>query len=248
MGLKDEIDVYGKAVGSVDTGEIEDYDAVVFPNVIRRREVNFIKSELQAVKPKKILDFGCGGGWLSKVLAPYGCEVFGIDISRSLVNSAKQVAPMVNFIVGDCMNLPFRERTFDAVISIATLHHVDVKKGLKEVNRVSKSPCTIMLMEQNKLNPLSAIGRKLLPMETHSTGEEPFTPTQLMSYLELQGFKIKLVRYLFFFSFPLARLLKLLNPRHIPRFLVHSVDNVERMFERLPVLNSLNSTIVMVAE
>ena len=248
MGLKDEIDVYDKAKVSVDTGEIEDYDAVVFQNVIRRREIDLIKSELQAVKPKRILDFGCGGGWLSKILSSYNCEVVGVDVSCSLVNNAKRAAPTVTFVVGDGMNLPFREGAFDAVISIATLHHVDVRKGLKEVKRVSKNPCTLMLMEPNKLNPLSAIGRKLFPMETHTKGEEPFIPAQLRSHLALQGFKVKSVRYLFFFSFPLARVLKLLNSPPIPRFLVHIVDVVERMFEHLPILNSLNSTIVILAE
>ena len=34
MGLKDEIDVYDRAKVSFDTGEIEDYDVVVFQNVI----------------------------------------------------------------------------------------------------------------------------------------------------------------------------------------------------------------------
>jgi len=248
MGLKDEVDVYDKAKVSVDTGEIEDYDSVIFPRVIRRREIDLIKHELQAVKPKKILDFGCGGGWLSKVLASYGYEVVGIDISHSLIKRAKKVAPTVIFVVGDGMNLPFREGAFDAVVSIATLHHLDVKKGLKEVRRVLKNRCMLMLMEPNKLNPLSALGRKLFPMETHTIGEEPFIPTQLRSHLELQGFKIKLIRYLFFFSFPLARMLKLLNSSSITLFLVHIVDAVERTFEHLPVLNSLNSTIVVLAE
>ncbi|RLI39510.1 hypothetical protein DRO69_14195, partial [Candidatus Bathyarchaeota archaeon] len=193
-------------------------------------------------------DFGCGGGWLSRVLASYDCEVVGIDVSRSLISSAKRIAPLANFIVGDGMHLPFREGVFDAVVSIATLHHLDVKKGLKEVRRVLKNRCMFILMEPNKLNPLSAISRKLFPMETHTIGEEPFIPTQLRSHLELQGFKIKSTRYLFFFSFPLARMLKLLNSSSITHFLVHIVDAVERTFEHLPVLNSLNSTIVVLAE
>ncbi len=248
MGLKDEIDLYDKARVSVDTGEIEDYDAVLFQNVIRRREISLIQSELQALKPRRILDFGCGGGWLSKLLACYNCEVIGVDVSHSLVNSAKKATPIADFIVGDCMNLPFRGATFDSIISIATLHHMDVREGLEEVRRVSKNPRLVMLMEPNKLNPLSAIGRRLFPMKTHTKEEEPFILSQLMGYLTLQGFKTKFVRHLFFFSFPLARTLKLLNFSTVPRFLVHLVDAVERVFEGLPVLNSLNSTIVVVAE
>jgi ubiquinone/menaquinone biosynthesis C-methylase UbiE len=248
MGLCDEIDVYGKAKVSVSTGEIEDYDAAVFTHVIRKREIGLIKSELQAVKPKRILDLGCGGGWLSKILGCYNYEVIGIDVSCSLVNSAKRVAPTVAFVVGDGMNLPFREGVCDAVVCIATLHHLDAQKGLKEVRRILKNRGMLMLMEPNKLNPLSTIGRKLFPMETHTMMEEPFIPAQLRSHLALQGFKVKLVRYLFFFSFPLARMLKLLNSPSVPRFLIYIVNAVERVFEHLPLLNSLNSTIVVLAE
>lgn len=243
-----KIAAYDKAKVSADTGEIEEFDEVIFPNVIRRREINLIKSELQAVKSGRILDFGCGGGWLSKTLASYNHEVVGIDLSHFLIKNAKRAASTVTFVVGDCTNLPFREGAFDAVVSIAALHHVDVRRSLKEVKRVLKNSCTLMLMEPNKLNPLSAIGRKLFPMETHVSGEEPFISTQLRSYLALQGFKINVVRYLLFFSFPLARMLKLLNSPPIPRFLVYIIETIEKMFEHLPVLNSLNSIIVVLAE
>lgn len=248
MSLKDEIDVYDKAKVSVSTGEIEDYDAVVLTNIIRRREIDLVYSELQALKPKRILDFCCGAGWLSKDLASHNYEVIGMDISCVLLKSARRVTPMVAFVVADGMNLPFKEGAFDVVISVAALHHVDVRRSLREVRRVLKNPCTLMLMEPNTLNPLSAIGRKLFPMETHTSGEEPFTPNQLKAYLRLQGFRVKSVKCLFFFSFPLARVLRLLSSFSIPDFLICIVDNVERILERLPILSSLNSTIVVLAE
>ena len=248
MALKDEVSVYDRAKVSVDTGEIESYDIAIFRNVIRKREIDLILSEFQAVKPERILDFGCGGGWLSRILSRYDCWVVGIDISRSLIASAKRSAPKASFVVGDCMNLPFKEGVFDTVVSIGTLHHVDIRKGLKEIRRILKNRGTLLLMEPNKLNPLSAIGRKLFPMETHTMGEEPFIPNRLRSYLVLQGFKVKSVRFFFFFSFPLARMLKLINRPSIPSFLVYMVDVVERLFEHLPILNFLNSTIVVLAK
>jgi len=60
---KDEVVVYDKSKVSTVTGETESYDDAVFPNVIRRRQIDLIKSELQAARPKIILDYGCGG-WL----------------------------------------------------------------------------------------------------------------------------------------------------------------------------------------
>jgi len=42
MGLKDEIEAYEKAEVSLDTGEIEFWDHVIFPNVIRKRQIRLI--------------------------------------------------------------------------------------------------------------------------------------------------------------------------------------------------------------
>src|SRR5208337_1100043 len=91
------------------TGETESYDNAFFPNVIRRRELELIEHVLRAEKPKFILDYGCGGGWLSILFQKWGFKSVGLDISRNMVKNAKIVCPNADFIVCDATRLPFND-------------------------------------------------------------------------------------------------------------------------------------------
>lgn len=244
MGLEDEIDVYDKAKASVDTGEIEDYDAVFFQNVIRRREIVLIQSELQALKPRRILDFGCGGGWLSRILASFECEVVGVDINRSLIKCAKIVAPTVDFVVGDCMKLPFRENSFDVIVGIAILHHLTIYNGLCECHRVARIGSLLLFIEPNKLNPISALGRKIFPMQTHTKGERPLRLRRLVRVFAHASLTIKKVKHLFPYSFGLARIFRRWSA---PYIIVPLVSASEELLERVPIVRSLSSSIFIVA-
>lgn len=137
MGIKDEIESYKNAVVSLDTGEIELWDHVIFPNVIRKRELGLVFTVLERTRPRKILDYGCGAGWLTKILISKGYDTTGIDASSALINSAVKSCGEGRFIVGDCMNLPFASGSFDCIIGSAILHHLDTARALAECRRVA---------------------------------------------------------------------------------------------------------------
>jgi len=94
-------------------------------------------------KNAKILDIGCGKGYLLydflKILP--NAEVFGLDISKyALENSKSEIKSKL--IQGSATNLPFDDNYFDLVISINTLHCLeapDLYLALQEMERVSKS-------------------------------------------------------------------------------------------------------------
>ena len=69
-----------------------------------------------------------------------GCEIKGIDISAYC--KKKAVKKIKKFIkIGTCEKLPYRNKYFDFVVSIATIHNVTksgIIKSLKEIDRVSK--------------------------------------------------------------------------------------------------------------
>ena len=89
-----------------------------------------------------ILDVGCAKGFMLHDFKSFlpGCSIAGLDISKyCLENSMESVKPFL--IHGSCDNLPYADNTFDLVISIATIHNLDingVKKSLKEIMRVTK--------------------------------------------------------------------------------------------------------------
>jgi len=80
--------------------------------------------ELLDVKPgERVLDLGCGTGYLVSQIKAQGAEVIGADASPEMIEKAKATYPDVAFVVADGTNYHFDE-AFDAVFSNATLHWI----------------------------------------------------------------------------------------------------------------------------
>jgi len=110
----------------------------------------------------KILDVGCGKGFLlyefTQVIP--GVEVAGIDISQYAIDNAKEeVKPFLR--VGNAIDLPYEDNTFDFVVSITTLHNLynyELHQALQEIERVGKDKKYIVIEsyrnEREKVNLL----------------------------------------------------------------------------------------------
>jgi SAM-dependent methyltransferase len=89
----------------------------------------------------RVLDIGCGKGFLVKDLMKVcpGLEVFGLDISVYAVrNCEPEVVGRIQ--VGNACNLPFPDSSFQALISINTVHNLgrpDCLRALQEMQRVA---------------------------------------------------------------------------------------------------------------
>jgi SAM-dependent methyltransferase len=71
-----------------------------------------------APKPgETCLDVATGTGWTARRLAARGAQVTGIDIGQGVIDAAKQLAPEIDFRVGDAEQLNFADRHFDVVTS-----------------------------------------------------------------------------------------------------------------------------------
>lgn len=82
---------------------------------------------------RKVLDLGCGSGEISKALLEAGYDVSSVDV----VDKAK--VDGIKVVVYDGKNIPFRDNTFDVVLVITVLHHVEkYKELLLEAKRVGK--------------------------------------------------------------------------------------------------------------
>lgn len=244
MCLENEVQVYENVEVSFSTGETESYEHSFFVNVVRRRELDFIKQVLQAEKPRLVLDYGCGGGWLSRLMCNWGFGIVGVDLSRKLVKVAKFVCRNGEFVVCDAMRLPFRGGVFDFVIGISILHHLPyLNLALNELKRASMPRAVFLFMEPNALNPISAFGRKFFPMEAHTKGEKPFIFGYLKAALSSAGFTVERYFAMFFVSFPVARFLKVAKIK-LPLWLVEMFSLFEEIAEKMPGVRCLNSNIV----
>lgn len=93
----------------------------------------------------RVLDVGCGTGYTTEAILKrleIG-EVDGIDItSQQLRKAARKLNPervVVNLSKGDAENLPFKNETFDAVVSFGALEYFPhPKRALQEMARVVK--------------------------------------------------------------------------------------------------------------
>jgi len=93
-----------------------------------------------------VLDIACGKGTTSVLVAKkFHCRVIGIDISPELINDAKRLARkhrvenLIEFQVGDAIDLSFPNDEFDATISQAMLVLIEDKdKAVQEALRVLK--------------------------------------------------------------------------------------------------------------
>lgn len=123
---------------------------------------------------EEILDLGCGNGRLVSFLNKITkvrpllqgsdpCNRYvGLDISEEIIKTARKNHPNFKFLVGDFLNLPFPDDTFDIIFSIASFHHIPSTElrleALKEMKRVLKKDGIILMIvwnlgEQEKYQP-----------------------------------------------------------------------------------------------
>ena len=118
-------------------------------------------------KPTRIVDFGCGLGFLGMSLMPYmpeGSSYTGIDISDVLVEQAMAVfidlPHDAKFIEGNGYAVPFEDASFDMTVCQAFLTYLqEPEKAITEMIRVTAPGGLVMALEANlnATNPLLSI-------------------------------------------------------------------------------------------
>ena len=108
----------------------------------QQSSVNFLVPHL--VPGQRLLDVGCGAGFLSALLAEAVApgELVGIDFEPSQVDLARETAAQrgldnARFQVADALELPFADGSFDVAHLGGVLLHVgDVDRALAEARRM----------------------------------------------------------------------------------------------------------------
>ncbi len=120
-----------------------DYDAIAAAFSLSRKDMRWpeIDELVARIKPKStVLDVGCGMGRLYALLKDKPVEYLGIDVSAGQIEQAKAAYPDGAFVQGLMTDLPCANDSQDAVVMIASLHHLlrreDRQKALAEAKRV----------------------------------------------------------------------------------------------------------------
>jgi len=80
-----------------------------------------------------LVEFGCGAGKVLEYLVANGLndkETLGIDISKELLDLAREVLPNTNFIEGDIATIDLPTSEFDIILSVRVFEYLDLE-GLR---------------------------------------------------------------------------------------------------------------------
>ena len=118
---------------------------------------------------KKVLEFGCGNGWQTKILASRGAEVWAFDISEEALKNTRSLlenSSLSTHVHLDQMpaeKLSYPSETFDLVIGNAILHHLDLSIATGEIHRVLKKGGKAYFLEPLGHNPFINLFRMMTP-------------------------------------------------------------------------------------
>ena len=124
------------------------------------------------------LDLSCGPGGLLRRLAPVAGSraVYGLDLSRPMLERARRAAPSATLVRADAADLPFEDATFGAVTNLAALDlYPDPARVVREAVRVlapgGRWVCSTFLRRADsspsRLGPISGVRKPSIDELAH---------------------------------------------------------------------------------
>ena len=137
---------------------------------------------------KRVLEYGCGEGWITRDLARLGGNVCAFDISPQAAENTKRVLAAENLLdrcsvdVMPAERLVYEPESFDIAVGFAIIHHLDLVKALAELHRVLKPGGVGYFAEPLAMNPLIQLYRRMTP-QFRTPDEQPLVLGRLPSLL-----------------------------------------------------------------
>jgi SAM-dependent methyltransferase len=116
------------------------FETILVPAVFERYARDLVERARPIGASERILDLGCGTGIVARVLRERlggAANIIGVDASVPMIEKARSIAPEIDFRVGNVLDLPFVDGSFDLALCQEVLQFVpDRVAALREVRRV----------------------------------------------------------------------------------------------------------------
>jgi demethylmenaquinone methyltransferase / 2-methoxy-6-polyprenyl-1,4-benzoquinol methylase len=127
------LDIFGGLSSSYDS--VLDWMTLFQDRTWKRRMLK----KLELGKGARILDIGCGTGVLEARYQLGGSQVVGIDITKGMLRLAQRKGlDSLSLNLADAEHLPFRDASFDLVVSCYVPKYCDTRRFVEELARVLK--------------------------------------------------------------------------------------------------------------
>ena len=122
----------------------------------RALELKYFLDLIDKKENEKVLEIGCSSGFLTKYLG----KVTAIDTSKEMLKIAYSKNPSVKYIHTDMFKMPFKNKSFDKVVTMRVWNHLsekDLRKAIREAKRVLKTKGLLIFDIEEK-----SISRKIV--------------------------------------------------------------------------------------
>ncbi len=167
----------------------------------KRRLPWYVRYAIRGLSSRsRILEAGCGSGFIVNGLARWKFEVYGVDNAKKTIETLREFYKGVHFSCQDVKSLTFNDNTFDAYLSLGVIEHFvneeDALQAIAEAVRVTKPggilfiavPFTNSLRERKIKRGIYRVAQRL-PQEFYQRAYTFLQFKQLFSEfpLELRG-------------------------------------------------------------
>jgi ubiquinone/menaquinone biosynthesis C-methylase UbiE len=214
---------------------------------LQTRQYELLADAIAEQQPRRVLDWGCGYGQVAALLRERGVDVTPFDWLADALPTSEEMPlerypGMMAIKSSDPVRLPFAESSFDLVLSVGVLEHVqDPDSSLDEIARVLEPGGRLFIYNlPNRTSWTEFVARRI---GAYYHGKYPhdqvYTRASARALLERHGYRVASERY--------TGMLPQQMPVALPSWAVRALWTINEGLARVPGVNRLATALQMVA-
>jgi ubiquinone/menaquinone biosynthesis C-methylase UbiE len=184
-------------------------------DILKKEKARRLQAAINMIAPKSIdhvVEIGVGSGeFFSQYQNRNEADLIGVDLSSSMIETARSNEPSVEYSQGDITSLPLSSNSVDLAVCLGVLGYVpkqQLKMAITELSRILAPGGQLIFSFANRSSPyrlfrqfyyyyLLEVGKKITGLGTPVTsGYNTYMPQNIKHILEENGLQIEEEKYL----------------------------------------------------